>query len=171
MHKDIIIRKAKASDVTAFMAMCASVFKATYASPAVGIPPTQFRQDLFMSAYNREYFEELFTGVNAHAYVACKHDQIVGGVGLQLVNGSYHVGAFYVAVDYQRQGIGSQLWVKAETIMQGKPAHLEVIGMAYQALTMYLAKGFKIDPSNPYTNFTPIWLPSHTYLMYRLVRG
>ena len=51
------IKQAKKEDITPFMKMCAQVFKATYTNKELGIPPENFNYDLFMSAFNREYFE------------------------------------------------------------------------------------------------------------------
>lgn len=139
-----IVRPENIPEVAAFMQ---PVYADTYPNKTRGTTKEMFDDPLFRE-HVEEYLGDQLATPGRSLWVAREGGDIVGSIGLETDADSSNpeVWGFYVAVDRQGEGTGSEIWqrmLSIEQVAQAQKLHLHVALDSPKAMQFYEGKGMR----------------------------
>lgn len=168
----ITIRRAVPADLPHYVDLVQRVSAATYPDPSLG-----FGRELFSSAayHSAPLLPLLAQRLSAHSpvqvWLALDGNRLVGTIALHPDGATSELLGFYVAPEYQGQGIGHRLWQTLLAANAGRGLWLTTYMHCHRALAIYKHYGFRLDPERPpFVSQWPGLAPGHGVRGVYLVR-
>ncbi len=121
---------------------CQPIYVHAYTAPELDIPAEAFSAEAFKNNGADGYFADMFT--NDKTWLALDdNNEIIGGIAASDTD-PVHMSGFYVAVDKQGRGVGSQLFKKVLEFAAERDIELDVMKHATKSIDMYKHLGFKV---------------------------
>lgn len=143
---NIIIRLAKKSDLQNYTKLLQKTYEDSYVDETLGLAKDLFSMEIFNSLDTQNYLSSnLVVNKKQKTWLAFVGLDLVGSITIAEKEDECELRGFYVASDFQGQGIGKRLWKLALNFSKNKDIVLDIYAHNTKTIEMYKRWGFKID--------------------------
>lgn len=142
----ISIRLARKDDLKDYTDLLQRTYQDAYPDEKVGLTKDHFSKEVFSSDRIQAYLKSNIGQTNKlRAWLAFSGTKMIGAITIEDEGNECHVKGFYIAPEYQGEGVGKKLWLKAQNFAKGKDIKLELYAHNLKSIEIYKKWGFKID--------------------------
>jgi ribosomal protein S18 acetylase RimI-like enzyme len=142
----VSIRPAETRDLASYTKMMQKTYEDAYIDESIGLSKECFSKEVFNSNSTQEYLaSKLVNDLKRKTWLAVDRSKIIGSVTIEDDGNNYEMTGFYVLPNYQRTGIGKQLWQKVQDFAKDKDIVLDIYSHNKKTIEMYKKWGFVVD--------------------------
>lgn len=143
---NIFIRLARLSDLASYTAMVQQTDQKAYTNDSLGLTKECFSEEVFGSDDTQKYLKsKLVCTDKKQTWVVVAKNIVLGSVTVEYKGKESEMSGFYVLPNYQRMGIGEQLWSRVLEFSTGKDITLDIYSHNTKTIEIYKKWGFEID--------------------------
>lgn len=143
---EIQFRLAEIQDLDAYTILLQQVYRDAYTNVGLGLTQACFSLDVFRTPNTQEYLlSNLRNSETQRTWLAVMNNTPVGAITILDRGSECELRGFYVATNFQGQGIGKQLFMKAKQFSAGKSIILDIYAHNLKTIALYKKWGFVID--------------------------
>jgi len=155
----ISLRPARKSDIENYTQLLQKTYQDAYTDEKIGLRSECFSGKVFSSERIQDYLNSNLTVSDKQkTWLAFLDSSLAGSVTIADTGKECELRGFYVAPEYQGQGIGKQLWKLALNFAKNKDITIDVYAHAHKTISMYKRWGFEIDSKKgSFSRHWPEW--------------